>query len=78
MNESTIGRLSYTRYGPLVLNWLFNLVFVLLWFAGLWLLLEFQWPHAALLAVIFWLASVLFLWPAIQGKLADVTTVVRV
>ncbi|MFL5330137.1 MAG: hypothetical protein ACJ8C4_14645 [Gemmataceae bacterium] len=69
MTEGMMGRLTTTRTGAVLLNVLFNLVFLLVWFAGLWFLMEFQWPHALLLAALFWLTSVMLLWPAIQGQI---------
>ena len=46
----------------------------LTWFACLWLLLRFQWPHALGLAVVLWLACTLLLWPVLQAQVRRTTT----
>jgi uncharacterized membrane protein (GlpM family) len=56
------------RYGLLLGNLLWNLVHFLVWFAGLWLLMQFQWPHAFLLAALAWLLFALVVWPVVQER----------
>jgi hypothetical protein len=68
MTERFIGRLTHTRTGAVLLNMLFNLAFFLIWMAGLWFVLEFQWQHALVIGFAFWLASVTLLWPAIKSR----------
>jgi hypothetical protein len=68
MTESNIGRLTHTRMGSVFLNMLFNLAFFLVWMAGFWFLLEFQWQHALVIGFAFWLASVTLLLPAVQSR----------
>jgi hypothetical protein len=49
------GELTETHTGLLWLNFLFNFLHLGVWFACLWLLLRFQWPHALGLALACWL-----------------------
>jgi hypothetical protein len=67
MRERFIGQVSTFRFWILVGNVLLNLVHLALWFACLWLLLRFQWTHALLGAVVFWLVITLLLLPSIRG-----------
>jgi hypothetical protein len=74
MTEDAPGEIQTTRYGALLGNLLWNLVHLLAWFACLWLLLRFQWPHALGLAVALWLACTLLLWPVLQAQVRRATT----
>ncbi len=65
MLEGELGEVSQFRWDWLFLNLFFNLFFFLLWFAGLWLLLRYQWVHAFGLALVFWLAMTLIVVPMI-------------
>ncbi len=65
MLEGDLGELSQFRYDWLLLNLLFNGLLLGLWFAGLWLLLRYQWSHALGLAVVLWAAMTLLLVPMI-------------
>jgi hypothetical protein len=49
------GELTEMHTGLLWLNFLFNFLHLGVWFASLWLLLRFQWPHALGLALACWL-----------------------
>src|SRR5262249_35786812 len=53
--EVARGQTSRFHLGLFVANILINVIHLGLWFAGMWLLLRYQWAHALLLAVIFWL-----------------------
>jgi hypothetical protein len=68
MTETALGQITTMRYGLLFGNLLWNLVHVVVWFACLWLLMQFQWPHALLLAVLAWLLFVLIVWPVVQER----------
>jgi hypothetical protein len=51
-----LGRITTPRQGGWVLSMLLNGLHLAVWFACLWLLLRFQWPHALLGAFVLWLA----------------------
>ena len=68
MTDDTIGEISTTRYGILFCNLLLNFAHLLVWFLCLWLLLQFQWPHALGLALAFWLAFGLAVWPVLRER----------
>jgi hypothetical protein len=63
MQEGAIGVAARYRTLALFGSVLFNLIHLAIWFAVLWLLLEYQWIHAFGLAIVFWLAATLFLLP---------------
>jgi hypothetical protein len=51
MADEEFGRVTSSRYGQLFLNVLGVLLTWGAWFAALWLLLRFQWPHALGLSI---------------------------
>lgn len=65
MLEGELGEVSQFRWDLLLLNLLFNALHLGLWFAGLWLVLRFQWAHALGFAVCLWLAMTLFPVPMV-------------
>ena len=65
MLEGDLGEVSQFHWDWLFLNLFFNLFFFVLWFAGLWLLLRYQWSHAFGLALVFWVAMTLIVVPMI-------------
>jgi hypothetical protein len=65
MIEGELGEVSQFRFDLLFLNILFNVLHFGLWFAGLWLLLRYQWAHALGLAAGLWLTMTLFPVPMI-------------
>ena len=67
MVEGELGEVTQYRFDLLFLNVLFNLLHFGLWFAGLWLLLRYQWSHALGLAAGLWLAMTLFPIPMLLG-----------
>jgi hypothetical protein len=67
MTDVDIGEVVTTRYGVLIGNFLLNLAHLLVWFLCLWLLLQFQWPHALGMAFALWLAFSLAVWPIVRG-----------
>jgi hypothetical protein len=73
MTADAPGEFVTTRYGLLVGNLLLNLAHFLVWFACFWLLLRFQWSHAFGLAVVFWLAFALLVWPVLQAQVRKAT-----
>lgn len=68
MTETALGQITTLRYGLLFGNFFWNLVHLLVWFAGLWLLMQFQWPHALMLAALAWLLFALVVWPVVQER----------
>jgi hypothetical protein len=70
MTDSAPGKIPIRRSGLLVANLLLNLLHLGLWFAGLWLLMRFQWSHALGLAFVAWLVLT-FILPALFKKTED-------
>ncbi|HEY1376969.1 MAG TPA: hypothetical protein VGF55_09250 [Gemmataceae bacterium] len=68
MTDNEIGEITTTRYGLLFGNLLLNLAHLVVWFLCLWLLLEFQWPHALGLAAALWVAFALLVWPVVREQ----------
>jgi hypothetical protein len=68
MTATYIGRLPVSHWGTSLAKFLLALVHLGLWFACLWLLLQFQWGHALGLAIIVWLTITLTLLPLIFTK----------
>jgi hypothetical protein len=64
MEEGYPGQITIFHFGWVVIGLFLNFGFLLVWFLSLWLLLEFQWPHALGLAFVAWLIS-LFILPMI-------------
>jgi hypothetical protein len=71
MDERFLGRVSIAHFGWLVMYVFLNLGFLLVWFLSLWLLLQFQWPHALGLAVVFWLVMILLIVPMVLKPAED-------
>jgi hypothetical protein len=67
MVESSIGYVTTFRFWVLAGNVLLNFGQLALWFAAFWLLLRYQWTHALLLALVFWVPVTLLLLPALRG-----------
>jgi hypothetical protein len=65
MVEGQLGEVSQFRWDLLLLNVLFNVLHLALWFAGLWLVLRFQWAHALGFAVCLWLVMTLLPAPMV-------------
>ena len=68
MVEQGMGRIISYRKGKLFGNILINLVHFALWFAVLWPILRFQWPHALGFGFICWLAVTLALVPFLLDR----------
>lgn len=68
MTENALGQITTMRYGLLFGNLLWNLAHLVVWFGCLWLLMQFQWPHALLLAALMWLVYSLTVWPVVQQR----------
>jgi len=67
MDESRLGEITVFRTGNLLANLVLNFLHLGVWFAVLWLLLEFRFWDAMGLAVVFWGAIMLFLLPPTLG-----------
>jgi hypothetical protein len=72
MLESSLGRVSTFRGGRFVGNLLLNIIFFAVWFVALWVVLRFQWPHALLQAVVFWVVMMLFILPPLLTRAEEV------
>ena len=72
MVDRYLGQITIYHIGWLVMSVLLNFGFLAVWFAGLWLLLRFQWSHALGLAVVFWLVMLLFIMPMVLRKTEEV------
>jgi hypothetical protein len=68
MTETAIGRLPVSHTGETLTKIVLSLFHLGLWFACMWVLLQFQWSHALGLAVVAWLALTLTLLPIIFTK----------
>jgi hypothetical protein len=68
MTEGALGQLSQSRGGLAVGYFLLNLLLFLALFGSLWLLLQFQWPHALGLGVVCWLVLALLIIPALTTR----------
>lgn len=68
MTDDAIGEISATKYGLLFGNLLLNFGHLLVWFLCLWLLMQFQWPHALGLAAALWVAFALVVWPVVRER----------
>jgi hypothetical protein len=68
MTDDAIGEISTTKYGLLFGNLLLNLGHLVIWFLCLWLLLQFQWPHALGLAAALWLTFAMVVWPIVRAQ----------
>jgi hypothetical protein len=63
MLDDEPGKLSIFHTSWLLGNLLLNLAHLLVWFACLWLVLQFQWSHALGLAVVFWIVMTIVILP---------------
>lgn len=61
------GRITTPRAGRSVMTVILNVLHLGVWFACLWLLLRFQWPHALGLALVLWVAMT-FALPVLFDK----------
>jgi hypothetical protein len=71
MTEGNMGRVYTFRWGRLFTYVFLNGVLLAVWFAGLWLLLRFQWSHALGLAVVIWGATIVLLIPLLLARVED-------
>jgi hypothetical protein len=63
IDEGNPGQVQQFRWDWLLWNVFFHIFHLGLWFAGLWLVLRFQWSHALGFAVCLWLAMTLIVIP---------------
>jgi hypothetical protein len=73
MMADSVGQIGSFRWGAFFGNLLLNVLHLGVWFAVLWLLLRFQWPHALGLAVVFWLVMTLAVVPQILDHARSVS-----
>jgi hypothetical protein len=62
------ARRTTFRLGLVVANVILNVLHFGLWFAGLWLLLRYQWAHALGLAVVLWVVMTLAVLPLVFDR----------
>jgi len=73
MVEGQIGQLMPEfRLGNLVLNLVLNFLHLAIWFAMLWLVLQYRMWHALGLALVAWIALTLVLLPPVLSKAEEV------
>jgi hypothetical protein len=65
------GQVSVFRTGRFIVNLFLNFFLGVLLFAGIWLLLRYQWKHALGLAVVLWIAMLILIVPMILGVVSD-------
>jgi len=70
LDAEAFGRITTPRGGGSFVRVLLNVLHFVVWFACLWLLLRFQWPHALGLAAALWLVMT-FVVPYILRAGAD-------
>lgn len=70
MTENNIGTLANPRYGALLGNTLFNLAFLVVWIVCVGVSMELGWGHAFVIGLIGWVATLLLIWPPLQGFVA--------
>ncbi len=63
LDEGDPGQVQQFHWDWLIWNVFFNVLHLGLWFAGLWLVLRFQWSHALGFAVCLWVVMTLFPLP---------------
>lgn len=68
MQEDSLGQLTRFKGGVFFGNILLNLLLFAAMFLPLWLLVEFQWPHALGHAVVLWLILLLFVFPPLLSR----------
>lgn len=68
MEEGFYGQIETFRPSWLFANLLLNFMHLVVWFVCLWLILQFQWPHALGQAIGFWLVTMLFVVPPLLAR----------
>lgn len=72
MTEVDIGRVRVFHWGLFLANLALNLAHLVLWFLCLWLVLQFQWPHALGIAFIFWGVMTVVIVHMLMTRVEDV------
>jgi hypothetical protein len=67
----TLGRVSLFHRSLWFLNILFNIALFGVWFVCLWLVLNYQWPHALGLAVVLWVVMILIVMPMLFDRVRE-------
>jgi hypothetical protein len=68
MVENRLGQVRIFHVSWLLANLLINLLHLVVWFLVLWLLMEFQWGHALLQAMVIWLIATFFMIPPLLER----------
>jgi hypothetical protein len=66
-----LGQVSVFRMGRFIANLFLNFFLGAVLFAGIWLLLRYQWKHALGLAVVLWIAMLFLIVPMVLGVVSD-------
>jgi hypothetical protein len=69
ISSDDLGVIVKPRPGMTFMMLLLNFAHLIVWFLAIWLLLEYQWPHALLLALPLWAAMTLIVLPAVLDRL---------
>ena len=69
ISTDDLGVIVKPRPGVTFMMLLLNFAHLLVWFLAIWLLLEYQWPHALLLALPLWAAMTLMVLPGMVDRL---------
>jgi hypothetical protein len=72
MLESSLGQISTFRGGRFFGNLFLSFLLLAAFFAVLWLLMRFQWPHALGQAFVFWGVMQLFILPPVLTRVETV------
>jgi hypothetical protein len=72
MTGEALGEITTTRYGLLFGNLLLNAAHLAVWFLCLWLVMDFQWPHALGLGAALCVAFALVVWPVLKEQVPHV------
>jgi hypothetical protein len=72
MTDTYIGKLPVSHWGTTLAKIILTLIHLGLWFACLWLILQFQSGHAFGLALVLWLALTLTLLPLLFARVEEV------
>jgi hypothetical protein len=68
MSETQMGQVYIFHGGWMMGNLLLNGLHLVVWFLCLWLLLQYQWPHAFGLALVCWVITTLVILPMVLKK----------
>jgi hypothetical protein len=68
MTGDALGEITTTQWGLLFGNLLLNVAHLAVWFLCLWLVMDFQWPHALGLGAALCVAFAMLVWPMLREQ----------